>query len=283
MTPLGEAEGRAPIAPAVSAAARHFASGDSDAALRLLSPLIATGNAPLDARFLLGMMAWKMGRLDGALALVRECHDQDPMDGTVAEALASLYAQCGDAVESIYIAKLATALGGYGGLAVLIPEGFPPFELAYAAIAEQPQRARAQRDLAAGRFDDALEHARQHVALEGADHDGRAFYAGLLLRAGRAAEAVEEMRPIEDEASRVAPLPASMGAASPLPGSSPLPCAGTARLWRSRPPTPPSPPRASPTGVGSTTLRRWISAPPLGRAISARRQNPARREGADRK
>ena len=133
------------------------------------------------------------------------------MDGTVAEALASLYAQCGDAVESIYIAKLATALGGYGGLAVLIPEGFPPFELAYAAIAEQPQRARAQRDLAAGRFDDALEHARQHVALEGADHDGRAFYAGLLLRAGRAAEAVEEMRPIEDEASRVAPFASLYG------------------------------------------------------------------------
>ncbi len=46
------------------------------------------------------------------------------MDGTVAEALASLYAQCGEPVESIYAAKLATALGGHGALAALVPAGF---------------------------------------------------------------------------------------------------------------------------------------------------------------
>ena len=206
MTPLGEAEGQAIIEPPVRDAAARFAAGDTDAALGLLSPLLTTGEPSLAARFLLAMMAWKMGRLDGALDLVRECHEHDPMDGTVAEALASLYAQSGKVVDSIYAAKLATALGGHGALAVLVPEAFPPFELAFATIKEQPKRALAQRDLAAGRLGDALENARQHVALEGADPDGRALYAGLLLRAGRAGDAVDEMRAIEDEAARSAPL-----------------------------------------------------------------------------
>jgi tetratricopeptide (TPR) repeat protein len=218
MTPLGEAEGPAVVELAVQAAAARFTAGDTDAALALLSPLVASGSPSLAARFLLAMMAWQMGRLDGALDLVRECHAQDPMDGTVAEALASLYAQSGNAVESIYAAKLATALGGHGALGVLVPGGFPPFELAYAAIKEQPRRARAQRDLAAGRFEDALENARQHVALEGADPDGRAFYAALLLRAGRACDAVDEMRAIEDEASRAAPLASLYGRSLALAG-----------------------------------------------------------------
>lgn len=211
MTPLGEAGEQAVVEPAVREAARHCARGDKDAALALLSPLVAAGEPSLAARFLLAMMAWQMGRLDGALDLARECHAQDPMDGTVVEALASLYAQCGNAVESIYAAKLATALGGHGALGELVPDGFPPFELAYAAIAAHPRRTRAQRDLAAGRLDDALENARQHVALEGADRDGRAFYAALLLRAGRACAAVDEMRAIEDEAARSAPLASLYG------------------------------------------------------------------------
>lgn len=211
MTPLGEAEAQVAVAPAVREAAACFAAGDTDAALGLLSPLVASGDPSLAARFLLGMMAWQMGRLDGALDLVRECHEQDPMDGTIAEALASLYAQCGNPVESIYAAKLATALGGHGALAVLVPPGFPPFELAYAAIKEQPRRATAQRDLAAGRFEDAIENARQHVALEGGDGAGRAFYAALLLRAGRACDAVDEMRVIADEAARSAPLASLYG------------------------------------------------------------------------
>ncbi len=211
MTPLGEAEGQGAIDPAVREAGLRVQVGDNDAALGLLAPLIALAEPPLSARFLLAMMAWKLGRLDSALDLVCECHEQDPMDGTVAEALASLYAQCGDPVESIYVAKLATALGGHGALGVLVPESFPPFELAYAAIKEQPRRAQAQRDLASGRIDDALEHARQHVALEGADPDGRALYAGLLLRAGRACDAVDEMRPIEDEAARDAPFASLYG------------------------------------------------------------------------
>ena len=205
MTPLGEAEEPAVVEPAVREAAARFAAGDKDAALALLSPLVAGGEPPLAARFLLAMMAWQMGRLDGALDLARECHAQDPMDGTVLEALASLYAQSGNAVESIYMAKLATALGGHGALAALVPDGFPPFEVAYAAITAQPRRVLTERDLAAGRFESALEHARQHVALEGQDRDGRAFYASLLLRAGRACDAVDEMRAIEDEAALSAP------------------------------------------------------------------------------
>jgi tetratricopeptide (TPR) repeat protein len=211
MTPLGEAEGQAVVEPAVREAAQRFVAGDREGALGLISPLVAADQPSLAARFLLGMMAWQMGRLDGAIELVRECHAQDPMDGTVCEALASLYAQCGNAVESIYVAKLATALGGHGALAALVPPGFPPFEVAYVAITERPQLARAERDFAAGRLDAAVENARQHVALEGADPDGRAFFAALLLRAGRACEAVDEMRVVEDEAAHSAPLASLYG------------------------------------------------------------------------
>jgi Flp pilus assembly protein TadD len=211
MTPLGEAEGQTVVEPAVREAAQRFIAGDRDGALGLVAPLIAAARPSLGARFLLAMMAWQMGRLDGALDLVRECHAQDPMDGTVCEALASLYAQCGNAVESIYVAKLATALGGHGALAALVPDGFPPFELAYAAITERPRLVCAQRDLAAGRLEEAVENARQHVALEGADPDGRAFFASLLLRAGRACAAIDEMRVLEDEAGRSAPLASLYG------------------------------------------------------------------------
>ena len=152
------------------------------------------------------MTAWKMGRLDWALDLARACHERDPMDGTVAETLASLYAQSGNLVDCLYVGKLATALGGHGSLGALVPAGFPSFERAFATIKEQPLLARAKLDLAAGRIEDALENARQHIALESGSVEGRAFYAATLLRAGRAADAADQLREIEDAARTAAPL-----------------------------------------------------------------------------
>src|ERR1700722_17303270 len=94
----------------VRVAAARLAAGAIEPALEMLTPLIGDERA-LAARFVLALTAWKMGRLDWALTLMREGHDRAPMNGSIAEALASLPAQSGNMVESVYVAKLATALG----------------------------------------------------------------------------------------------------------------------------------------------------------------------------
>ena len=201
MPPLGEREGLV-IEPAVAAASQCLASGDTEGALALLSPLVTADAPSLAARFLLAHTAWKMDRLDWALELARACHEAAPMDGAVAETLASLYAQCGDPVESVYFGKLATALGSASDLASLVPKGFPTFERAFAAINESPRLARARAELAAGKLGEAVESVRQHVALDPGDADGRAFHAALLLRVDRPCDAVAELRPIEQEVQK---------------------------------------------------------------------------------
>lgn len=206
MTPPQGADARFGIEAPVRAAAERLAATDAEAALAILEPLIASCDASLPARFLLAMTAWKMARLDWSIALMRACHERWPMDGTVAESLASLYAQSGNLVESLYVAKLATALGGHNALVELVPAGFPSFERAFIAIKEQPLLQRAKLSLADGRLDDAVEMARQHVALGGNDRDGSSFHAAVLLRAGRAADAVAALRPLEDDLRLSAPL-----------------------------------------------------------------------------
>lgn len=224
MAPLGERE--VLVEPPVSAAAAHLAAGDAEAALALLSPLVVEGASSVAARFVLGFAAWKTGRLDWALELARGCHEAAPMDGAIAETLASLYAQAGDLVECIYFGKLSTALGVDGGLAPLMPKEFPPFERAFLAIKEKPKLVKARFELARGRLDDALENARQHVALDSSDSDGRAFYAAALLRADRPCDALAELGRIERKAE-TNPAIASLYAHS-------LACAGdaaAARRW----------------------------------------------------
>ncbi|HUK60742.1 MAG TPA: hypothetical protein VLV50_16035 [Stellaceae bacterium] len=222
MAPLGEREGSA-LDPSVAAASGRLAAGDAAGALALLSPLIA-GDAPsLAARFLLAHTAWQMGRLDWALELARACHEAAPMDSAAAETLASLYAQCGDPIESIYFGKLAMALGDRGELAPLMPKNFPRFDEAFHAIAEKPRLAKAKSELAAGKFGDALESARQHVAIDESDVAGRGFYVALLLRAGRPCDAAAALGQIEHEAQESAPLAAlyaqSLTAAGDAPGA----------------------------------------------------------------
>ncbi len=206
MAPLGERDDVGALDPSVAAASERLAAGDAAGAFALLSPLISSGAPPAGAQFLLAHTAWQMGRLDWALELAHACHDAEPMDGAVAETLASLYAQSGNPVESIYFGKLATALVGLGDLAPLMPKNFPRFEQAFRAIAEKPRLAKARGELAAGKLDEALESARQHVALDAYDCDGRGFYAALLLRAGRPCDAVAELGQIEGKAHQSAPL-----------------------------------------------------------------------------
>jgi len=190
-------------------AKRRLASGDQEGALALLEQLIGNDAGNVPARFLLGLTAWKMDRLDWSLALVRECHESRPMDGAIAEVLASLHAQAGDLQESLFMGKLATALKAKGPLLALVPPEFPSFDWTFHNIKKNPKLAAAEVNLADGMIERALENARQHAALNPRDDAAQAFYAALLLRTGAARSAVEALRRTESS-DDVAPSQASL-------------------------------------------------------------------------
>ncbi len=187
----------APIEDEVQRAAECLALGDADAALALLKPLMVQ-SPTMPVQFVLGLAAWDLGQLDTSVELMRQCHEADPMDGTVAEVLASLYAQVGNLKESLFIGKLATALGGYGHLARLIPPGFPTFDGAFLSIRSEPLLMQARINLAGGKLQAALDMARQHVSLNSTDAEARGFYASILLRSGAASAAVDVLEPIDE-------------------------------------------------------------------------------------
>ena len=179
-------------------AKRLLGAADPEGALPILQRLIEQDIEPVPARFLLAMVAWRVGRLDWAVGLMQDCHARRPMDGAVAEALASLYAQAGNLHESLFMGKLATALKGKSALSEFVPPGFPSFGQAFLEINEAPKLAEGEAQLAGGDLAAAVESARQHAALNPKSSAARAFYAMTLLRAGASAAAVEALRPAEN-------------------------------------------------------------------------------------
>jgi protein O-GlcNAc transferase len=185
-----------PSAPAlVLQASRHVAAGDIPAALAAL-----TGAASLDPEYLplhfsTALMAWHAGDLAEALKLARACFERAPMNGTIAEVLASLFAQAGDLRESLFHGKLATALKPDPLLQELMPAGFPPFDKAFLSIQDRPLFAHAKLCRATGDIAQALDRARQHVEVAPDDAESREFYAEMLLRFAMASKAVEVLRP----------------------------------------------------------------------------------------
>jgi protein O-GlcNAc transferase len=182
----------------VRRAARRLAQADAEGALAIIAPFVEERPADLSARFVMAMTAWQLGRFDLALEELRRCHDASPMDGTVAEALASVYAQVGNLGESLFMGKLGTALGGIGVLGGLIPPGFPTFDRAFLTIQDQPLFAQARLLIGTGKLRAGLEKARQHVALNPGDDEARLFYAAALLRTGAAGAAAEVLGAAED-------------------------------------------------------------------------------------
>ncbi len=181
---------------------RLFHAGDSAAALKILETFTSDDTVYLPGRFLLAMIAWHMGQLDWSLQLLQQCHDADPMEGTVAEALASLYAQVGNLRESLYMGKLATALGGVGALAEFIAPGFPNFDAVFYNIKEQPLLRQSKASLAHDKLDEAIEKLRQHCALNPQDGDAHALLAELSLNSGKASMAVAALRPILESGAK---------------------------------------------------------------------------------
>lgn len=179
------------VADLVRAAAGHLAHSDRQSALADLAAAGTVDPDYLPLHFVAGLLAWQMGDYPKALHLLKLCSEQAPMNGTVAEVLASLHAQTGSLVESVYQGKLATALEADAMLRTLIPPGFPSFDSAFRAYQKQPLLASARRLAAEGRWREALEQARQHLDIAPEDLEARHFYVETLLRLGKAGAAVE--------------------------------------------------------------------------------------------
>jgi protein O-GlcNAc transferase len=197
----------------VSEAARDFAQGDIEAAIATLSAASARDPDHMPVVFLAALLAWRLGDAAKALMLARRCFDKASMNGTVAEIVASLYAQTGDLTESLCYGKLAIALPVDATLAAWLPPNFPTFDAAFLTIQKTPLLAQARRLLAAGKLEEALNKARQHVEVSPDDWNGRLFYGTTLLRAGRDASALEILSPLTDAAEPVPPAASALARA----------------------------------------------------------------------
>ena len=178
--------------------ADHLNRKDAAGALALLKPLLGETPPSLAARFALAMTAWRLERFDWALSLLRDCHNDVPDNGGIAEALASLQAQLGQLEESLFTGKLATALGDDDALAALVPADYPGFDRAFLSIVANPLLDKARTALAEGKLGRATEFARQHVAVEPQHVEGRTFYAECLMLEGAAGLAVETLSALDD-------------------------------------------------------------------------------------
>ncbi|HMK67080.1 MAG TPA: tetratricopeptide repeat protein, partial [Stellaceae bacterium] len=190
----------------VAEAARELAAGDAAAAVRSLREASESEPESLRLHFTLGLVAWRLGELEQALTILRQCHEHDPMNGTVAEIVASLYAQAGNLSESLYFGKMSTALGVAPELAALVPEFFPSFGKAFLSIREKPLLARARMLVSSGRIAEAADVGRQHLALNPGDGEARQFLGETLLRLGAAAAAAETLRPAVEASEATAAM-----------------------------------------------------------------------------
>jgi len=180
----------------VAEAGEHIAAGNTEAAISALSTAGSANASYMPLHFVTALAAWQLGDTAKALALACGCHELDPMDGTVADVVASLYAQTGNLVESLYFGKLSTALGMNAVMAAWLPKSFPSFDEAFLTIQEKPLLAQARLLISNGKVVEALDKARQHVEVAPGDDEGRLFYGALLLRGGSGAAALDAMRPL---------------------------------------------------------------------------------------
>jgi hypothetical protein len=213
----------------VATAARHLIDDDPEAAVAALSNAARNDSDYMPLHFVTALVAWYLGDVAKALALTRACHEQAPMNGTVAEVLASLYAQSGDLIESLYFGKLATALGHDPVMGPWIPARFPSFGQAFLSIQDKPLLAQARLLLGNGKLGLALDKARQHVEIAAEDDEGRIFYAETLLRAGEAGIAAAVVKSFI--ARSALPPAASSALARVLAGTGDSPAA---RAWHDR-------------------------------------------------
>jgi hypothetical protein len=213
----------------IAEAAQRLRSGESEAAIAALRAAGAQDGDDLRVHFLTALVAWDIGDIAQALLLVRSCFDRQPENGTLAEVLASLYAQSGELLDSLFYGKIATALGPDPVLNEWLPPAFPSFGKAFLSIRDKPLLAQSRLLLAGGKRAGALDKARQHVQVAPRDAEGRHFYAELLLHAGQPAVAVETLEPLLSEGTAPPATTSLIARALSAAGE-----AETARHWHER-------------------------------------------------
>ena len=203
---VAPADGSAPsVQSLVLEAARRLAADDTAGAVGVLADAAARDPQYMPLHFVTSLVAWSLGDVAKSLTLARDCHEREPMNGTVAEVVASLYAQIGDMIESLYFGKLATALKPDPTLAAWLPHKFPSFDDAFLTIQERPLLAQARLLFAQGKRREGLDRARQHVEVAPGDADGRHCFGENLLRAGLAGVAVTVLQPLAEEGAILPP------------------------------------------------------------------------------
>ena len=161
------------IPPGVAEAARHFAEGSTEQALAALQAAGAANGESVPLKFMTALLAWRLGDTALALMMSRSCFERAPENGTIAEAIASLYAQVGELRESLFYGKLAIALPPDAAMSAWFPADFPMFDKAFLSIQEKPLLSQARLLLGGGDWRAALEKARQHVVVAPHDDEGR--------------------------------------------------------------------------------------------------------------
>lgn len=197
----------------VADAARRLGEHDEEGAVAALTAAAAREPDDPSLHFVTALVAWSLRDTAKALTVAKSCFERQPGNGTAAELVASLAAQAGDLVESLFYGKLATALPPDDTMRSWLPPGFPMFDEAFLSIQDKPLLSQSRLLAAAGKLTVALDRARQHVEVAPDDAEGRTFYAGLLLRSGQAALAVEAIGPVV-QSGDAAPAAASLLAQS---------------------------------------------------------------------
>jgi tetratricopeptide (TPR) repeat protein len=195
-----------PAADPLAESARRLAEDDIEAALAALQQAAAGDAGSPRFNLVMSLVAWRLAEIDRAVKIALDCHRRAPMNGTIAEVLASLFAQVGNLNDSLYYGKLAIALGPAEGFAELLPPAFPTFDKAFLAIEDRPLLARGRFLLASGNLRDGLDLLRQHVALMPDDDEARIALGEVLLHAGQAAAAAQSLEPRAREAGAPAVL-----------------------------------------------------------------------------
>ncbi len=174
---------------ALRIAARRLAQGELESATDAIEAEIQVNPDSTGARFLLGLLAWRLANHADAIDQVKAAHEAAPRNGTYVEALASLYAQVGELQESLYYGKLATALGLDDATADFLPPDFPSFGQAFLGIDDHPLARAARRLEQFGDFANAVGRLEQHLRVAPGDLPARRRMTELLIVLDRPGEA----------------------------------------------------------------------------------------------
>ena len=192
----------------VTRSARCLGADDLEGALVALQQAGGGDAGTPRFNFMMCLVAWRMAEIARAITLALDCHQREPMNGTIAEVLGSLFAQVGNLEDSLYFGKLAIALGAAPGFAELLPANFPSFDQAFLAIEERPLLVRGRFLLASGNWRDGLDLVQQHVTLTPADDEARIVLGEAMLRANQAGGAAQAL---ESRAGAAGAPPALIG------------------------------------------------------------------------